>query len=74
MAKPSPPLSTTTEVITVCRTSAPKLFAPKMSAYLSIVKSAAIWYLRREDLSVLFFPGVVYGLNDGTKYKQPYVR
>lgn len=45
MPRPSPPLSTTTEVMIVCRAKAPKLFAPKTRAYLSIDRSAAIWYL-----------------------------
>ena len=47
MPRPSPLLSTTTEVMIVCRANAPKLFAPKTSAYLSIVRSAAIWNLKR---------------------------
>lgn len=49
MPRPSPLLSTTTEVMMVCRANAPKLFAPNTRAYLSIVRSAAIWYLKEKD-------------------------
>lgn len=45
MVRPSPALSTTTDVMMVWRTRAPNVFAPNTSAYLSIDSPAAIWYL-----------------------------
>lgn len=54
MPRPRPLLSTTTKVMMLCRARAPKLFAPKTSAYLSVVKSAAIWYLREGSCFVKY--------------------
>lgn len=54
MARPSPALSTTTEVRMVWRTRAPNVFAPNTSAYLSIDRPAAIWYLEEAKGWVFF--------------------